>query len=97
MLGIDTYSLKSLRWNVFQLLDYAHAQNLKTIQASAVNFESLDDAYLQRAKAHAAKLEIRLESGFGCISTLAKSWSPKQETPAKYLATAIRATRALTA
>ncbi len=97
MLGIDTYSLKSLRWNVFQLLDYAHSQNLKAIQASAVNFESLDDAYLTKVKAHADSLHIHLEPGFNCISTIAKSWNPKEESPAKYLAKAIRATRTLKA
>lgn len=97
MLGLDTYSLKSFRWNVFQLLDYAHSQNLKTIQASAVNFLSLDDDYLRKAKAHADGLQIKLEPGFNCISTIAKSWNPKEETPAKYLAKAIRATKTLEA
>ncbi|MBL8240364.1 MAG: sugar phosphate isomerase/epimerase [Bryobacterales bacterium] len=97
MLGIDTYSLKSFRWNIFQLLDYAHAQKISAIQASVANFESTEPAYLAKAKDYAQSLHIQLEPGFGCISTLAKSWSAKQGTPAAYLESAIRATRTLEA
>src|SRR5687767_1766222 len=97
MLGLDTYSLRSFRWNVFQLLDYAASQKINTIQAAIANFESTTDDYLNKAKAYARQLNIVLEPGFGCISTLARNWNPKQDTPAKYLAAAIRATKTLEA
>lgn len=97
MLGLDTYSLKSFRWNVFQLLDYAHAQKISTIQASIGNFESTETEYLLKAKAHAASLSIKLEPGYGCISPVSKSWNPKQGTPVKYLESAIRAAKTLEA
>jgi sugar phosphate isomerase/epimerase len=36
-----------------------------------------------------------VEPGFGCISPVSKQWNAKQENPAKYLANAIRVTKAL--
>lgn len=97
MLGLDTYSLRTFRWNVTQLLDYAAAQKLSAIQASIGNFESTDAAYLRRARDHARRLGILLEPGFGCVSTVSKSWNPRQGTPVKYLEDAIRVTRELEA
>jgi len=97
MLGLDTYSLRSFRWNVFQLLDYAATHKIMAMQASIANFESADEAYLNKAKAYARQLNIKLEPGYGCISTVAKNWNPKQGTPVAYLEAAIRAAKILEA
>jgi sugar phosphate isomerase/epimerase len=97
MLGLDTYSLRSFRWNVFQLLDYAASQNISTVQAAIASFESTSEAYLLKVKAEARRLNIHLEPGFGCISTLAKNWNPKQVSPVDYLQTAIQTAKTLEA
>jgi sugar phosphate isomerase/epimerase len=97
MLGLDTYSLRSFRWNVFQLLSYAASHKITAVQASIASFESTADDYLLKAKAEARRLNIQLEPGFGCISTLAKNWNPKQGTPVSYLQTAIKAAKTLDA
>lgn len=97
MLGLDTYSLRSFRWNVLQLLGYAAAHKITTIQASINSFESTETDYLIKAKTHARNLNIKLEPGYGCISTVAKNWNPKQDTPVKYLEAAIRAAKTLEA
>jgi sugar phosphate isomerase/epimerase len=95
MLGLDTYSLRSLRWNVFQHLDYAVTHKLSAIQASIANFESTTPEYLARARAYARERNIQLEPGFGCISTVSASWKPRQGTPVRYLQDAIRISAAL--
>lgn len=97
MLGLDTYSLRSLRWNVFQLLDYAAAQKIPAIQASISNFESTDPAYLTRARDHARRLNILLEPGYGRISTVSKGYNPSQPHPVKVLEAAIAAAKILEA
>ncbi|HYW43134.1 MAG TPA: TIM barrel protein [Bryobacteraceae bacterium] len=67
-LGFDTYSLNRLGWKAIQLLDYAASQKLDTIQLSSLSdFESLEPAYLQKVKDHAAQLGILLQTGMGSI------------------------------
>lgn len=97
MLGMDTYSLRSFRWNVFQLLDYASSLKLNCIQAASASFESMEEDYLLRAKAYARQKGISLEPGFGCISMLSKGWNQRQGSPEAYLAEAIRAAKTLEA
>ena len=94
-LGLDTYTLRDFRWNVFQLLDYAAQLKLDTIQATSANFESVDAAYLQKAKDHAARVGVGLEFGYGCVGPLSKRWNPKQGDPRTYLLEGLRVTRAL--
>jgi sugar phosphate isomerase/epimerase len=94
-LGIDTYSIRSSRWKLDQMLDYAEAQKLDAIQASAVDFESFDDTYLKAIRERSSRLGITVEPGFGCISPVSRQWNPKQENPTKYLQHAIRVTKAL--
>src|SRR4051812_32205471 len=50
-LGFDSYSIRSLNWTAMQLLDYAAALNLDTIQISSLtHYESLDPGHLQKVK-----------------------------------------------
>jgi sugar phosphate isomerase/epimerase len=94
-LGVDTYTLRDFRWNVFQQLDYAAQLKLDTIQATSANFESVEVAYLQKAKDHAARVGVGLEFGYGCVGPLSKRWNPKQGDPRTYLLEGLRVTRAL--
>ena len=94
-LGLDTYTLRDFRWNVFQLLDYAAQLKLDTIQATSANFESVDAAYLQKARDHAVRVGVGLEFGYGCVGPLSKRWNPKQGDPRTYLLEGLRVTRAL--
>src|SRR5216684_2604109 len=74
-LGFDTYSLRAFKWKGLQLLEYAAAQKLDTIQFSALDdYGGLDAANLQQVKDRAAKLGISLDSGMGCICETSKSW-----------------------
>lgn len=95
-LGIDTYSLRAFRWKAPQLLDYAAAQKLDTIQISGLGeFESTEPADLARIKDHATRLGISVEAGIGCICPTAKSWSPRYGTPTEYLQLGLRVAKAV--
>ncbi len=75
-LGFDTYSLRAFGWKAGQLLDFAAQQKLDTIQISSLNdYESREPAYLQRIKDQAARANITIDAGTGCICPSSKAFS----------------------
>jgi len=75
-LGFDTYSLRAFKWKGSQLLDFAAAQKLDTIQFSALaDYGGLDAANLAAVKAQADRLHISIDSGMGCICETSKSFA----------------------
>jgi sugar phosphate isomerase/epimerase len=82
-LGFDTYSLRAFKLRGTQLLDYAASQKLDTIQFSALeDYGSLDTANLTKVKDYAARLNISIDSGMGCICETSKSFK-KGDRPAR--------------
>ena len=95
-LGFDTYSLRAFRWKAIELLDFAAAQKLDTIQISSLNdYESLDSSYLARVKDHAASLGIVLDAGMGCICPTSTSWSPKNGDPVENITKGLAVAKAI--
>jgi 3-oxoisoapionate decarboxylase len=85
-LGYDTYSLRALKWNAFQHLEYAAQQKLDAIQFSSLDvFETFEPDYLGSIKIRAKELGIKVDAGIGCVCELSKSWNAKSGTPAKLL------------
>jgi len=81
-LGFDTYSLRAFQWKGVELIDYAVAQGLDTIQFSSLDdFASLEPAYLKQVKDHAQRSGIAIDGGTGCICAVSKSWTEKLGTP----------------
>src|SRR5687767_7219838 len=75
-LGFDSYSIRAFKWKAVQLLEYAASQKLDTIQLSDLNdYESRDPAYLQRVKDQAARANITIDGGMGCICPTSRSFS----------------------
>lgn len=75
-LGFDTYSLRAFKWKAAQLLDFAAAQKLDTIQISNLaDYESREPAYLQGIKEQAARANIAIDGGTGCICPSSQSFS----------------------
>ena len=75
-LGFDTYSVRAFKWKASQLLDYAGSLKLDTIQISSMgDYESYEPADLQKLKDQAARLNIQIDSGMGCICPLSKSYA----------------------
>jgi len=96
LLGFDTYSLTRLGWKGIQLLDFAAAQKLDTIQFSSPgDYESLEPAYLQKVKDHAARLGIVVESGANSICPSSSSWDKKNGDPIEYVRRCLRAAKAV--
>jgi sugar phosphate isomerase/epimerase len=67
-LGYNTYSLRALRWNDEQLLDYAAGQQLDAIfLQDSPDPRSMDPAHWPEVRAHAQRLGLRLETGGGGV------------------------------
>jgi 3-oxoisoapionate decarboxylase len=81
-LGYDTYTIRALKWDAFQHLEYVEQQKLDAVQFSSLNdFGSLEPAYLAKVKQRAEELGVRLDGGTGCVCELSKSWDPSRGTP----------------
>lgn len=81
-LGFDTYSLRAFGWKSFELIDYAVAQGLDTIQFSSLDdFASLEPAHLKQVAERAARAGITIDGGTGCICPVSKSWTANLGTP----------------
>lgn len=67
-LGLDFFSLRSQGWSAFELLDYAAKLGSQSAHFSEPRFlGGLDEAHLDAVKAHADRLGLELEVGFGSI------------------------------
>jgi 3-oxoisoapionate decarboxylase len=76
-LGFDTYSLRAFQWKAGELIDFAAQQKLDTIQISSLDdFASREPAYLQKIKDQAARANISIDGGTGCICPSSKSFKP---------------------
>jgi sugar phosphate isomerase/epimerase len=95
-LGFDSYSLRNWRWNAIQLIDYAAGLKLDSIQISSLgDYESLDAPYLAKVRERAARANLSLDAGIGCICPTTKSWSAKNGSPTQYLTTGLNAAKAI--
>ena len=93
-LGFDTYSLRAFKWKGTQLLDYAASQKLDTIQFSALeDYGPLDTGNLTKVKDYAARLNISIDSGMGCICETSKSFSKKGPPAREQLLAGLRASK----
>lgn len=81
-LGLDSYSLRAWRWNVFQLLDFCSELQLDGLMVAIPrDFESLEPGYLAKVRQRAQELGIQLDAAIGCISPTSNSWNPKLGKP----------------
>jgi sugar phosphate isomerase/epimerase len=95
-LGFDTYSVRAFQWKDIQLLDFAASLKVDTVQISdSADYASLDATHLARVKAHAAKLNIEVDSGIGSICPLAKGWKDRGKTAEQELAEGLRIAKAV--
>jgi len=82
-LGFDSYSVRAFKWKAPQLLEYAAGLKLDTIQFSDMaDYESHEPAYLQKIKDQAARLNIAIDAGMGCICPSSKAYK-KDGPPAR--------------
>jgi sugar phosphate isomerase/epimerase len=95
-LGFDSYSIRAFQWKAIQLLDYAAGLKLDTVQLSSLgDYESLEPAYLQSVKEHAARVGVEIDAGIGCICPSSPAYNKKDGEPAEYLARGLRVAHAV--
>jgi sugar phosphate isomerase/epimerase len=82
-LGFDTYSLRAFKWKAPQLVDFAGSLKLDTLQISSLEeYESTEPAYLAKIKDQAARYNMVIDGGMGCICPTSHSFS-KNGPPAR--------------
>ncbi len=95
-LGFDSYSIRAYQWKAIQLLDYAASLKLDTVQLSSLgDYESLEPAYLQKVKAHAAHLGVEIDAGIGCICPSSPAYNKKEGEATEYVARGLRVAQAV--
>lgn len=95
-IGFDSYSVRAYQWKALELVEYAARIGARTLQLSSLgDFESLDPAYLERVKQLAARKNVWLDAGIGCICPLAGGWRAADVDPATYLAKGLRVAKTL--
>jgi sugar phosphate isomerase/epimerase len=67
-IGLNTYCLRAMRWNDFQLLDYAAGLKLDAVfLQDSLDPEAQNPAHWPKVKERAAQLGLHLETGTGAI------------------------------
>ncbi len=94
-LGLDTYSIRGLKWKAPKILEYAAGLKLDAVMISPATFEGTDEAYFKQLGEQARRTGIRIQPAFGCICERSTAWKPKQGDPVKYLLECIKQTKAL--
>jgi 3-oxoisoapionate decarboxylase len=95
-LGFDTYSLRAFKWKAPQLVDYAGSLKLDTIQISSLDeYQSKEPAYLQKIKDQAARYNMVLDGGMGCICPSSHSFKPEGPPARERILEGLRVARAI--
>ena len=95
-LGFDSYSIRAFKWKAIELLDYAASLKLDTVQLSSLgDFETLEPAYLQKVKDHAARVGIAIDAGIGCMCPSSTAYNKKEGEPAEYVTRGLRTAHAV--
>ncbi len=95
-LGFDSYSIRAFQWKAIELLDYAAKLKLDTVQLSSLgDYQSLDAAYLQKVKDHAARVGVSIDAGIGCICPSSPAYNQKEGAPEEYVTRGLRVAQAV--
>ena len=86
-LGYDAYSIRDLRWQALQHIDYAVSLQLDAVQLTIPgDLESVEPGHLRKVRDYAALKGIELSVGAGCICPTTPAWNPGNGSPEQYLA-----------
>jgi sugar phosphate isomerase/epimerase len=95
-LGFDNYSLRALKWNASQLIDYAASLHLDSLFLTDLDvYESFEKSYLQDLKKKAADHGLVIYAGSWSICPTSKFFQNKWGTAEEHLALGIRVASAL--
>ncbi len=89
-LGLDGHSVRAMKWQAPQLIEYAAQQGLDAVLFNGFHyFASLEPAHLREVKALADRKGLAIQVGAGGISVGAVKFRPTYGTPAETLAKGI--------
>jgi sugar phosphate isomerase/epimerase len=95
-LGLDFFSLRSQGWSPFELLDFAAKNGAQIGHFSEPRFlGSLDEAHLHKVRAHADKLNLDIEVGFGSICPSSTRFAKDEGSAADQLRRMLKVAQAL--
>ena len=95
-LGVGNHSLRAMKPNAMQLIDFAIEQRLDSVQFNTLApFESLDDKHLARVKKYADANDITIYIGVGSISELSDRYNDSFGDAKTLVKTGIRVAKAL--
>lgn len=93
-LGVDAYSLRSQHWTPFEILDYCHHWGVRVVHFSEIRLlGGIEEAHLERVKAHADKLNLLIEIGMLSICPTSNLFLPSQGSAHEQLARMINAAK----
>ncbi len=95
-LGLDNFSVRAMKWNAAQLIDYAAKLNTDSLFITDLGpFESRDDAYLRDLARRAADHSLQIHLGSWSICPTSKAFKKDWGTAEEHLALGLRMARAL--
>jgi sugar phosphate isomerase/epimerase len=95
-LGFDNFSVRALKWNASQLIDYAASLKLDSLFLTDLDvYESFEPAYLRDLKKKVADHGLFIYAGSWSICPTSKFFKPKWGTAEEHLALGIRVAKEL--
>ncbi len=95
-LGFDNFSIRALKWNAEQLIEYAGAQKLDTVLLSNLGvYASHEEAYLKTVKDLADKQGVEIHAGTNSICPTSGSFDSQYGDAIQHLELCIRVAKAL--
>ncbi|MEO6034044.1 MAG: TIM barrel protein, partial [Verrucomicrobiota bacterium] len=95
-LGLDNFSVRAMKWNASQLIDYAIALKTDSLFITDLDaFENFDEPYLSGLRKKAAENDLQIHLGTWSICPTSKSFRNNRGTAEEHLQLGIRAARAL--
>ena len=95
-LGLDNFSVRAMKWNASQLIDYAVLLKTDSLFITDLDsLESFEEAYLKNLRTKAAQQELQIQLGTWSICPTSKNFKNKWGTAEEHLLLAIRAAKAL--
>ncbi|HEX4121305.1 MAG TPA: sugar phosphate isomerase/epimerase [Verrucomicrobiae bacterium] len=95
-LGFDNYSVRAMKWNASQLIDYAASLRLDSLFLTDLDvYESFEESYLRDLKKKADDNGMVIYAGSWSICPTSKYFKNKWGTAEEHLALGIRVAKAL--
>lgn len=95
-LGLDAHSLRGMRWQARQLIEYAGQQKLDALLLNTLKpFESLEPEHLRKLKNDAAARGLRIYIGVGSVSEGSTTFSKEHGNAEALLALGVRVATAV--